>query len=163
MLTAGQHARSTSNYHLSTQSIKDTWRLPLPPLTPAITHLFISLHSICSGSSAMQVKRLKCLRGELDDTLHFIAPPWVICWNVATLENNPVFVVVDVFGAALFTSHMVTNLKRSQNLLAAYLVWLHKCCLICLHISFIQFHVNLKCTRTHLQRANIYNFPIQDL
>lgn len=54
--------------HLSEQYIMHTWRpfvhtsLPLAFIFKAIKHLFISPYSICGGSSAMQVNRLRCLR-----------------------------------------------------------------------------------------------------
>lgn len=41
------------------------------PSTLAITLLFVSIHLICGGNSAMQVKRLKCLRGMPYVSLHF--------------------------------------------------------------------------------------------
>lgn len=70
-LTTGQHPRHTSNYPVTSQH-SVSWTpeclllLHLPPsprfISKAIKRLFISPYSIYSGSSAVQVKRLQCLR-----------------------------------------------------------------------------------------------------
>ena len=70
VFTTGQHPRHTSNYPLISQH-SVSWtpeglllhpHLPYAFISKAIKHVFILPYSICRASSAMQVKRLQCLR-----------------------------------------------------------------------------------------------------
>lgn len=70
VFTTGQHPRYTSNYPLISQH-SVSWtpeglllhpRLPYAFISKAIKHVFILPYSICRANSAMQVKRLQCLR-----------------------------------------------------------------------------------------------------
>lgn len=71
VFTTGRYPQRYSNYPLISQH-SGSWipeglllhpPLPVYFISKAIKHIFILPHSIYWGSSAMQVKRLQCLRG----------------------------------------------------------------------------------------------------